>query len=120
MRARTVVAASALVVGVTGGVAAVSSPAWAACGVSAAPVTAGLVATGTRSGCAGSTVDFQVRFSKDVTLLPDLYIVIDWRTFQNGTLSVTGNCSAGRGSYYTYVLVNGSGVVESPRRDRCY
>ena len=120
MKTKRLVAAFAIGGGVLGGALAVSSPAWAACSNSAATPTSGLVSVGTRAGCAGSSVNFQVNFEKDVALLPDLPVAYKYTTFQNGTLSVTGNCSAGKGSYYTWVIVNGSGNVESPRKSLCY
>lgn len=119
MKLRTVVVTVSLGAGVLGGAVAVSSPAWAACSNSAFEVTTSMVAKGTRDGCAGSNVDFEVRLAEDLPFLPDPVVANKWTTFQNGTLSVTGDCRLRNGEYYTWVLVNGSSNVESPRRNRC-
>ncbi|GAA2713123.1 hypothetical protein [Actinoplanes palleronii] len=119
MNLRAALAVGAMGLGTVGGILVVSAPAWAACSVSAAKPTSGHVSKGTRSGCAGAAVNFEVRFEKDVAFLPDLPVAYTYTTFQNGSLSVTGNCGAGNGEYYTWVLQNGSSAVESPRVTQC-
>lgn len=120
MNLRKLVATLTLGAATVGGAVAVSSPAQAACTLSAYRVTAGyLMATGERSGCAGSSVIMEVRFTKQVSLLPDPFL---WNraTLQNGTVSRQGDCRFGGPSlYYTWVVINGDDDLESPRDTRC-
>jgi hypothetical protein len=119
MRASAFLVASVLGFGTAGAVVAIAAPAWAACSVSAFDVTTSLVAKGTRSGCTGYVVTFEVRNAKDQAFLPDPIVASKWKDFENGTLSVTGNCNLGNGRYYTWVLQDGSSANESGRRTRC-
>jgi hypothetical protein len=79
-----------------------------------------MVATGTRSGCAGANVNFEVRLMKNVVAFPDAPVANAWKTPQNGSVSAHGDCRLGKGTYYTWVLTNGRSTIESKRRDLCY
>jgi hypothetical protein len=124
MNLRKTAAFLAVGLGTLTGAAALSSPAWAACSISAyAPVKSGnsLQGTVTRSGCAGNQVDLESRLMKNVVAFPDAPVANAYkRGIQNGSVTAVGDCRLGRGQYYTWAFLNGNSSVESTRDDYCY
>jgi hypothetical protein len=123
MNLKTTAAVLALGVGALTGAAALSSPAWAACSISASkPSKSGsnLLGTITRSGCAGSQVDLESRLMKNVVAFPDAPVASAYkRGVQNATVTAVGDCRLGSGQYYTWAFTNGSSTIESTRGDFC-
>ncbi|MEV8517266.1 hypothetical protein [Dactylosporangium sp. NPDC051484] len=91
---KEIVATVVVALGAAAGVAAVASPAWAACGLGADNPTSSNQSWGSRTGCSG-TVTLEVRFAKDV-FGPDPYLFYRQANFSNGDLGVQGDCRNGQ------------------------
>jgi len=115
---KKLVASLALGVGMIGGFVAVSSPAWAACGLGVDVPTSSMVTDGSRTDC-GGTVTLRVRTAKDVPFSFDPYHQSTYYNFGNGTAKDYGNCNNGAGSYYGWVLSSTGNEIESGRVGRC-
>lgn len=120
--ARRVLVTAVTAAAMTVGGVAFTSPAWAdaqACGLGADNPNSNNDGTGSRSGCSG-TVTLTVLVNKDVSLLPDPTAgVISRSGFLNGSLMANGDCSHGRGSYYTETRSSSGNKIQSGRVTRC-
>jgi ABC-type amino acid transport substrate-binding protein len=117
---KKLIAAIAVGAGVAAGAVAVSSPAWAACGLGADAPTSGMLSIGSRFEC-GGTVTLTVRMAKDVSFATDPYYQNQQANFGNGDLSTQGACLQfpGAGYYYTWTISSSGNEVESGRVARC-